>query len=102
MALVLTGKLLNRTSKPYSMKDRETGETITGTSHKARVSVGRGDYIDVKLDPEHFSENGGPVPPVSQIPEDGLDVSWAVSLAFGKVSFLHVVESASPRAVRAS
>ncbi len=95
MGLILSGKLYSRTSKPYSMKDRETGESISGTSHRARVGVGRGEFIDVKLTDETVSL----VPPTHEIPEDGQDVSWEVGFAFGKIVLVGPAASGS-RALR--
>lgn len=94
MGLVLTGKLLSRTSTPYDMADdRNPGERIRGTAHKCRVGLGRGEFVDVKLTEEALAV----VPPTHDIPEDGTPVEWEVAVAFGKVSFVRDLKSAGVR-----
>jgi len=99
MGLILSGKLFSRTSKPYTMKDRDTGDVISGVSHRAKVGLGRGESVDVKVNPEQFTENGGIVPPTDQIPEDGVDVAWEVSAGFGKLTLVGIAPG-SARALR--
>lgn len=87
--LQLTGKLRYRESNAYDFVAAD-GARLVGTAHKARVEVGRGKYIDVKVRETDL----GSVPDDSGIPEvEGLPVSWEVEVFKGQVVFLRDVAS---------
>lgn len=81
MSLVLTGTLFTREAKPYTLDNGQSG-----TSYRARVGVGRAEFVDVKIPatPEALAA----VPPTEQIPESGIPVEWEVRVNFGKVQFV--------------
>jgi len=95
MALVLTGKLFTRDSRPYRLDNGNEG-----TSHKARVGTGRAKFADVTI--PDTAEALAAVPPTSAIPEEGLDVAWEVEVAFGKLKYVGPAAAASARAVRSA
>lgn len=94
--LVLTGKCFGRNpeGRPYTLDDGRTG-----VSHKVRVGLGGGSYVDVKVRDD--AALLALIPTKEQAGADGVDVSWDVAVSYGKLTFVGV-HSEGARALRSA